>query len=251
MNLAGGLLIGAAAITLGYLKRLSSGAMAILASVYLASVFVYLYGYHRVGTDLAPLSELSRAKDLLVYVLTYFGASWTLLLPHKERIVAFVSIALFLALFFRLLRERDNVSDLEWFLIGECGFTLAIALLTAMGRLQFGVGQAFASRYQTPAMIYWAALASLLVLWLQRNWPKRIIIVQAFFAAVMLLSILTFPRLWAKTTLHADVLRTACAQVMGPYFDVGAASKLYENTSVVEKGRTFLRRRWSVPIATR
>jgi hypothetical protein len=244
MNLAGGLLIGPTVITIGYLKRLSAGAMLILTAASFVSGFAYLYGYHRSGTDLSPVNELLRGKDLLVYVLTYFGASWTRLMPHKERIIAFISIIAFLALFIRSVRKRGEVSDFEWFLIGECVLTLATALLTAFGRLQFGVGQAFASRYQTPAMIYWAALASLVLLWFQQKWPRRIAFAEALLLAPMLLSIFTFPRVWVTTTSHAEDLQTACHRVMGPYLDIRAAGKLYENADSVADGRAFLLKVW-------
>lgn len=251
LNLAGGLLIGPAVLAVAYLKRISAGLTVTFAAIYLVSAIAYLFGYRRSATDLSPLSELSRCKDLLVYVLTYFGASWTRLLPHKERIVAFISITAFLALFIKALRKRREVSDFEWFLIGECGLALATALLTAFGRLQFGVGQAFASRYQTPAMIYWAALGSLALLWFHRNWPARIAFSVAAILAVMVLSIFTFPRVWASATSHADGLRVACRTTMGPRFDAHIASKLYENTTVVAKARPFLREVWHEDVTGR
>lgn len=144
LNFSGGLLIGPAVLVIGWLKRVSTRVIVTFAAIYFATLFVYLWGYHRSATDLRPLSELSYGKDLLGYVLTYFGASWTRLLPHKERIVASTSLIGFIALFVRAVRKREEVSDFEWFLIGECGLTLATALLTAFGRLQFGAGQAFA-----------------------------------------------------------------------------------------------------------
>jgi hypothetical protein len=244
LNLAGGLVTGPAVLVIAWLKRVSASLIVTFAAIYFASCLAYLWGYHRSATDLSPLSELSRDKDLFVYVLTYFGASWTRLLPHKERTIAFISIVGFLALFFRAVRKRAKVSDLEWFLIGECGLTLATALLTAFGRIQFGVGQAFASRYQTPAMMYWAALGSLALLWFWRNWPERITFPEAILLAIMLLSIFTFPRVWSSTASRADDLRRACRITMGPSFDPVVAAKLYENAGVVAKARPFLQKIW-------
>lgn len=174
-----------------------------------------------------------------------FRRKLTRLLPHKERLIAFASILIFAAILGRALRRRrGGVSDLEWLLLGECGLTIAIALLTAFGRIQFGEGQAFAGRYQTPAMIYWAALGSLLLLLAYEKRPSRFHVVQAMLLGGMLASVLTFPGIWGSTTARADELRIACRAVMGPQFDVHAASKLYENTTVVKEGREFLRRKW-------
>jgi hypothetical protein len=38
------------------------------------------------------------------------------------------------------------------------GFLLSTAFLTALGRVDFGLEQASASRYQTPAMLFWWTL---------------------------------------------------------------------------------------------
>lgn len=244
LNLSGGLLIGPVALLIAWRKRISARLIVTFAAIYFASCVAYLWGYHRAATDLSPFSELSRGKDLIVYVLTYFGASWTRLLPHKERITAFLSILAFLMLLVKAVRKREEVSDLEWLLIGECGLMLATALLTAFGRLQFGVGQAFASRYQTPAMIYWAALGSLGLLWFWKNWPRRIAWFEAILLAVMFLSILTFPRVWATAGSRADDLRAACRATMGPRFDPSMAAKLYENPTVVARARPFLQKVW-------
>jgi len=166
-------------------------------------------------------------------------------MPHKERCIAFASLIAFSALAARNLRRRADVSDFEWFLIAECVMAIATALLTSFGRLQFGAGQAFASRYQTPAMIYWAALVSLAMLWFHRRWPDRIVFAQAGVLAVMLLSVATFPHVWRTTILRAEDLRSACENIMGTQFDVHQAKKLYESPAAVRDGRRFLLQIWS------
>lgn len=93
-------------------------------------------------------------------------------------------------------------------------------------------------------MIYWVALASLILLWLHKNWPGRIAFPEAFLLIVMLLSTFTFPRIWFSTLSHAAGLRAACQKVMGPHPDTGAAAKLYENTRTVAEGREFLLKAW-------
>jgi len=165
MNLAAGLLIGPATIVIACLRRLRLSLLMTLTAASVVSWCVYLHGYRRDGADLSLTDDLGHGKNLIVYVLTYFGASWTGLLPHKERLIATISIIVFLALAAKAMRRSREISNFEWFLIGECILALATALLTATGRLQFGVGQAFASRYQTPAMIYWAAFGGLILLW--------------------------------------------------------------------------------------
>ncbi len=244
MNLAGGLLIGPVVVALAILKHVPRRYIVWLGCSFFISVGAYLYDYHRSATDLVPGVALLHAKGLFVYVLTYFGASWTKILPHKERIIAFFSMVTYAVILIKELRRPSEVTDVEWFLLAECAFTLATGLLTAFGRLQFGAGQAFASRYQTPAMMYWASLASLVLIRVNDRWPNKFVFAQAGLLLIMLSSIATFPKIWRITTGQGDVLRTACQRVMGPHFDLSDARKLYENPSVVATARPFLRRIW-------
>ena len=244
LGLAGGLLIGPVSIALAIVKRLPRRYIVGLSCAFVASGVVYLYGYHRSATDLPPNAALSHAKNLLVYVLTYFGASWTRILPHKERTIAFISLIAYAALLISRVRAASKTSDLEWLLLAECTLMLATALLTAFGRIQFGVGQAFAGRYQTPAMIYWAGLAGMALIRVNRVWPRRLAIAQAILLVLMLVSIATFPKAWSATLGRALVLRSACQAVMGSNFNREDARELYEAPEVVQDAQPFLRRVW-------
>lgn len=82
-----------------------------LSCAFIASAIVYLYGYHRSATDLSPNAALSHAKNLFVYVLIYFGASWTRILPHKERTIAFISLIVYAALLVSRARRSSKTSD--------------------------------------------------------------------------------------------------------------------------------------------
>lgn len=246
LGLAGGLLIGPVSVALAIAKRLPRRYIVGLGCAFVASAAAYLYGYHRSATDLAPSAALSHAKNLFVYVLTYFGASWTRILPHKERTIAFISLIFYAVLLVSRLRGASKTSDLEWLLLAECTLMLATALLTAFGRIQFGVGQAFASRYQTPAMIYWAGLAGLVLIRVDKVWPHRFAIVQAILLLIMLASIATFPKAWAATAGRALASKSACQSVMGPTFNQEEARELYENPEVVRDARAFLCRVWRV-----
>jgi hypothetical protein len=244
MSLIAGLLIGPVTILIALLKRLPSRAVTVLATALLLTGCAYLYGYRRQGSDLAPLSALADVKQLIVYVLTYFGASWTGLLPHKERLIASIFIAGFVIDSVRLLLKREQISDFEWLLLGECWLTLATALLTGLGRIQFGVGQAFASRYQTPAMLYWAALAALLLVRVWKRWPETIICAQVIVALLIIASMCTFPRIWRSNVSIADQRIAACQNIMGPQYSTAAAKRLYENTLMIEHARPFLSNLW-------
>lgn len=106
LNLAGGLVIGPVVVGIAWCKRTRAWVGAMLTAIWFASAAGYLYGYHRAGTDLPPCAAILQGRKLFLYVLTYFGASWTRLLPHKERLIAFASILIFAAILGRALRRR-------------------------------------------------------------------------------------------------------------------------------------------------
>jgi hypothetical protein len=106
LNLAGGLVIGPVVVGIAWCKRTRAWVGAMLTAIWFASAAGYLYGYHRAGTDLPPCAAILQGRKLFLYVLTYFGASWTRLLPHKERLIALASILIFAAILGRALRRR-------------------------------------------------------------------------------------------------------------------------------------------------
>jgi len=94
----------------------------------------------------------SHLRVIVRYVSVFVGASWPLFSP------AYISLVRFAAWAALSILRREGISHVEWFCIAECGLILATPVLPACGRLRYGVSQAIDSRYQMPAMIYWASL---------------------------------------------------------------------------------------------
>nr|MDQ2711559.1 hypothetical protein [Acidobacteriota bacterium] len=244
LNVAGGLLIGPVSIAFAIFKRLPVRYILAMAALSLASTAAYLTGYHASDPKHPPFAALGHVKDLFVYVLTYFGASWTRLLPHKERVTCLVSFVCFALLTVRAVRDRGRTSNFEWFCIAECVFTIAIACLTALGRLQFGVGQAYAGRYQTPAMLYWSSLCALALVNFWRYRPIKFRYLQAAVLAVLLLSTATYPWMWASLVKRGDMLRSACYLVMHGDKDERTAKLLFPIPQHMSQAIEYLHRLW-------
>jgi hypothetical protein len=250
LNMAGGMLAGPVLLLLGAAKRLHPGLLAVIGAAFTIAGVAYLWGHHPPDPSFAPILAMHNPSGILLYILTYFGASWTKLLPHKERIVSFVSLIVYILFVIRSLRTRKVISNFEWFCLGECTLTLGVAFVTALGRLHLGPGQAFASRYQTVAMIYWAALCSLVMLWALRRWPGGVLIVQVVLASVLLLSALTWRNIWSSVVPPADRSRRACVAVIN-----GTATASDVRTLDIDAGlepaATFLHKRWAKPSGPR
>jgi hypothetical protein len=243
LNMAGGMVAGPVLLLLGAAKRLHPMLLTVIGAAFTISGVGYLWGHHPPNPSFAPALAMHNPSGILLYILTFFGASWTKLLPHKERIVASVSLITYMLFVIRSFRARNIVSNFEWFCLGECTLALGVAFVTALGRLHLGPGQAFASRYQTVAMIYWAALCSLVLLWALRRWPRRVLTVQIVLASVLLLSALTWRTIWRSVVPVADRSRRACMAVMNDTAGTSDVRTLHIDAGL-EPAATFLRNQW-------
>ncbi len=244
LNVAGGLLIGPVATGFAIFKRLPSRYIFVLSALFVAGAAAYLIGYTPPDPNHTPAQAISHPKDLFVYVLTYFGASWTRLLPHKERITCFLSLLSFAGFGVLAVRRPALTTAFEWFCVAECAFTIATAALTGLARLKYGAGQAYAGRYQTPAMIYWASLCALFLITVWRYRPTKFVAAQGFVLLVLVASFASFRPMWRARVAHADLLASACHTVMNGNGSERAAKLLYGSRQDVAPGAAYLHQLW-------
>ena len=246
LNVSGGLLIGPVAFAFALWRRLPARYALLIGVLSLASAAAYLTGYHVPPSHLTPVAAIAHPKDVFVYVLTYFGASWTRLVPHKERITCFLSLLALVVLIVMAIRHRDLTRPFESFCVAQCLLMVAVAAVTALGRLQYGVGQAYAGRYQTPAMIYWACLGSLLLIAIWRFKPRYFLAAQGLTLLIMAASAATFLPIWQSTVASNDRISQACTTVMSGSRSESAAKLLYGGSRQdVAPGVAYLHRLWN------
>jgi hypothetical protein len=80
-------------------------------------------------------------------------------------VIGSVGVAVAVAVIGFLWAQGKITSPFYLLLVFLLLFTLATIGVTALGRMNFGLEQAFSSRYQTVALVFWGALAVLLVTW--------------------------------------------------------------------------------------
>ena len=241
-NLASGLLIGPAAIALAAMKRLTRETLLVLTALSLVSILFYFWGYHSPAGHPSPLRALLRVGNIFLYVLALLGASW-----HFFSIAS-ISLVCLAGSVTAAVYCQKRVSNFEWFCIAECGLMLATASLTACGRLQYGIAQAAESRYQTVAVIYWAALFSLVLIAVWRWQPARIGLLQMAIVLIAASTLLSLPPLWSGFVAQSDRNRQACASVIHGNYAGSALKQLdffADDPSEVRRGATVLRERWA------
>jgi hypothetical protein len=118
----------------------------------------YLYGYHSPQGHPSLFFSLQHPFIFATYVLAYLGSplgSWGGLLSSIAAGYGLAGLgALGLALlWFWRARSELFVAIVPWLQIAA--FSLMSAVITAIGRAGFGVGQALSSRYATIALLFW------------------------------------------------------------------------------------------------
>jgi hypothetical protein len=245
LNVAGGLMIGPVVLVYALRRRLGTRYVVVIAAIFVASVAAYLTNYHVPASHLTPMQALAHPREIFVYVLTYFGASWTRLMPHKERITCLLSFVALAVMVVKSAKRRAETTAFEWFCIAECVLMIVVSITTALGRLQYGVGQAFAGRYQTPAMLYWAALCALVLVQIGRYWPERLRVLEWGVALILIASAGTCLPIWRAEAARNDALARACDAAMHRNEDERAAKLLYGGTTRdLEPGVDYLKKVW-------
>lgn len=152
------------------LLRLRRVAVLSLAITGAASTALYLNGYTRSSSIDLSLGVL---VTLFKYVAAYFGSSFVQttndvfhLPPSSIRYAELIGIIGLMVAFWLLLRMPSYVRSHSPFrvqLVLMLLFCVGTGVVTAVGRYFLGVGQAFASRYQTVALLFWCCIALLLL----------------------------------------------------------------------------------------
>jgi folate-dependent phosphoribosylglycinamide formyltransferase PurN len=161
---ANGMLIWPLLIAIGLALRLPWKILLLQVLTGLTVVLSYFVHYiHPLG-HASPLESIRRPWTVIEYLAKYFGGSFpltnhTLSVPlGLAGLIAAAALAIWAISRGHIRRPSIAV------LFGLMSFALATAFITALGRINFGTDQAFASRYQTYALLFWFCIGSMLLL---------------------------------------------------------------------------------------
>ncbi len=169
------------------LTRMSWQRVALLAGLSVIGILFYFHGLPDKADSPSVLQVLQdKASRFVRYVLTYLGS------PFKKTGKVVTSLA---GLFLMVLAvraawkhiPRGRASAAEIALLGFMGYILLTALVTAIGRVNFGVGQATSSRYATPNVMNWCVLLLLYLPWLSATPERAVKATRALLVLLLLL----------------------------------------------------------------
>jgi hypothetical protein len=162
-SLASGILVPLIAIPLAVFFRYTGWQIAAMVFAAVALLGSYLCGYVTPPYHSDPLEFLHQLGIIAAYVIAEIGNPftqifWVFTIPHPER-WAFPFGALGIALFAlstgAVVQRRHSIGPSGAIFLAVAAFVIGAALLTALGRIRFGVEQANASRYSSPVLLFW------------------------------------------------------------------------------------------------
>jgi hypothetical protein len=216
------------------------GAYACLGTALIGS---YLYHYAGPSIHSSPLDSIRHPFLVLEYMAGYLGVIFPAWIGIRNLLA--VSSGIFgllvaLPVTIWVLRHKRREPP-QMALLGLMFFAISTAFITALGRVGFGLAQAFSSRYQTFNLLFWFSTVSLLLLVAEEvDSPLRTVILAAIVAA-MLLAFAVFP-----LGLKASRTRTEQAEAAGTALLAGVPDKqalgvLFEDSSLVWRDADYFR----------
>jgi hypothetical protein len=168
-SLANGNLLWPLLVVAALYLRLRMAVVLTFITAGLLSVALYFHHFVHPWQHANPILALRMPVPLLNYVAMYFFSSWA----HGDvhglgigglEVLALVGLAILVAVWFApALPYVRTFRPFAILLVLMMSFCLGTALITAVGRVNFGTEQAATSRYQTIALIFWCCFGLLLL----------------------------------------------------------------------------------------
>jgi hypothetical protein len=159
-SIACGLVVAPLLVVIAVLTGRARRDVVLLVLSAVALLIAYAVGYENPEAHAGPLEALRHPMAIARYLLLYLGA------PLREPFADGMRAATILGVVGLLLwtvcaahactRRRQRPE--AWTLLGAATFALGWAGMSAVGRVKFGIDQAFAPRYGTAALLFWCAL---------------------------------------------------------------------------------------------
>ncbi len=217
-SLASGNLLWPVLVVAALLLRLPIAAVLSYALTGAVSIALYFHNYTRPLQHADPLASLHAPLTLLQYLSAYFGSSWVHTNLRRAEFIGALGLLLAAAAIVRLWSYIRAHRSFAVLLVFSIAFCIASGLITGTGRLNLGLMQAFSSRYQTVALVFWCCLGLLLFCWTSnRRTPTAFVVAQACLLVVMGMSAAK-----ARSPLAAVRQRRFEAEVAGTALLAGA-----------------------------
>ena len=162
-SMANGMLVWPLLVALALWRGLRGGPLVLLLAAAVAVLAFQAAGFKVHPGHGDPIKTIAEPGKLLLYAFRYLtngiGAIGSL---GQEIIGALLTLAV-IGIAIDAIVRRPRYSPTHAVLLAIAGFIIGAALATALGRVNFGVGQANATRYATPSFIFLLVTGALLL----------------------------------------------------------------------------------------
>jgi hypothetical protein len=178
------------------------------AAAWILFAVLYFQGLQPLS-GVSPLVNLMKPIELARYVTLLLANPFPSWLQHRPILLILLALALIAAACYRAFRDPSFPRTWPAFAL----FTLLNVILTGLGRLHFGLEQAQSARYQTPALLFWCAVALLALQFVRAGWHLPLFAACAILASAHLQNFESCRRGAAERQLALD--RSALPLVAG------------------------------------
>ncbi len=204
-SLASGNLLWPLLLIAAFYLRLRLRSMLVIAASGAASTALYLHRYVQPTQHASPWASLHSPTQLMSYWIVYFFSTWAHAGMHGVETTLVVLALLLIASFIRTLPGVAAFRPFAYLLLFLMAFYQATSLVTAAGRINFGVEQALESRYQTVALLFWCCLGLLILgsaCYSRGAMPKAYLLAQALVICILIRGAILYPYPLAATRFH-------------------------------------------------
>lgn len=205
----------------------------------------YLYHYTSPSYHSSPWQSLSHPLALLGYAARFLGVVLPPWMRSRDLVaVSTGALGILAALGAALwvIQRRGWRKPLPAAMLGLMLFSLATALITALGRVGLGSSQAFQSRYQTYNLLFWLSTLTLWFLIGDQSRPiLRRIILAAMPVAMLLAAGMLFPLCLRASRMRILSTEAAAMPLLTGVPDKQALAGLYPDPSLPWRDAEYFR----------
>ena len=164
-TMSNGLLAWPIGLLIGLRMQWTPRQMILYVAAALASILFYFHDFSLNPGHADPFVSLQSPALLLEYAALYLGHPLSLQENGLATVLGGLGLVLAIGLFIAFICDKNNrffYSTASKALLATSWFVLGTAVLTAAGRLNFGLEHATSGRYALPAVVFWICLATTL-----------------------------------------------------------------------------------------
>jgi hypothetical protein len=240
LTLASGLLVWPGLVLLSWCLRAKARTVTLIASCCVAYTSAYLFHYVSPTNHSGVMVSLLQPIAVLKYVLIYFGSTWDPVGRQAGCVLAATALALVIGWTCRTVARRD-ASALRVIFLCLASTLMVSAFGTALGRLNFGLEQASASRYQTPALIFWSCIFVLCLDLLRQYAPGSPPVIYGATLAIMLFSTSRIKGPWQDARLWSAGVHSSEPALVAAVKDDSALRGLISSPYLTFRDVDYLR----------